>query len=128
MKVQSTGLGKSVMLAHINDLSITSFEDETVMKMTMESTEPLHWYIQVYMEPSDVRQAILKGLRPGLVWKTLLAIMFNRFALFSRRKPAQTAVASAARPEVTEKPKAPAAPSPVAEEETSVNPLARLKG
>ena len=75
MKVQSTGLGKSVMLAHINDLSMTSFENEPVMKMTMESTEPLHWYIQVYMEPKDVRQAILKGLKPKVVWKTLLSIL-----------------------------------------------------
>jgi hypothetical protein len=126
MKVQSTGLGKSVMLAHINDLSMTSFENEPVMKMTMESTEPLHWYIQVYMEPKDVRQAILKGLRPKVVWKTLLAILFNRFGLFSKRIPANE---ETDRPEVPETPKKPADPAPVEKEEaSSANPLARLKG
>lgn len=126
MKVQSTGLGKSVMLAHINDLSMTSFENEPVMKMTMESTEPLHWYIQVYMEPKDVRQAILKGLKPKVVWKTLLAILFNRFGLFSKKVPADE---EPARTEISTAPKKPADPAPVENEETSsANPLARLKG
>ena len=126
MKVQSTGLGKSVMLAHINDLSMTSFENEPVMKMTMESTEPLHWYIQVYMEPKDVRQAILKGLKPKVVWKTLLAILFNRFGIFSRKIPMNEAPD---RPEVSTAPKKPAEPAPVEKEEaSSANPLARLKG
>jgi hypothetical protein len=96
------------------------------MKMTMESTEPLHWYIQVYMEPKDVRQAILKGLRPKVVWKTLLAILFNRFGLFSKRIPANE---ETDRPEVPETPKKPADPAPVEKEEaSSANPLARLKG
>ncbi|MEJ2095637.1 MAG: hypothetical protein P8Y38_00530 [Deltaproteobacteria bacterium] len=126
MKVQSTGLGKSVMLAHINDLSMTSFENEPVMKMTMESTEPLHWYIQVYMEPKDVRQAILKGLKPKVVWKTLLAILFNRFGIFSKRIPANE---EPNRPEVSEPTKKPVDSAPVEEEEaSSANPLARLKG
>ena len=127
MKVQSTGLGKSVMLAHINALGITEFEDEQVMQMTMESTEPLHWYIQVYMEPADVRQAIFKGLKPSLIWKTLLAICFNRFSLFSGKKevveePAGEAeVARKAEPKPDTTPKSP-------EEEKSESPLARLKG
>jgi hypothetical protein len=123
MKVQSTGLGKSVMLAHIDDLSMTTFEEERVLKMTMESTEPLHWYIQVYMEPGDVRQAILKGMKPGVVWKTLLAILFNRFSLFSKGK------AAADEPEVVEAPATQAeaaASSP--EEEKPASPLSRLKG
>ena len=128
MKVQSTGLGKSVMLAHINELAITAFEDEQVMQMTMESTEPLHWYIQVYMEPADVRQAILKGLKPGLVWKTLLAILFNRFSLFSGKK-GKVEVSADAEPEVVEKPQPQTVPTPSPpEEEKAVSPLARLKG
>jgi hypothetical protein len=127
MKVQSTGLGKSVMLAHINDLAITAFEDEQVMQMTMESTEPLHWYIQVYMTPKDVRQAILKGLRPVVVWKTLLAILFNRFSLFSGKK--KDVAVPAAGPESAEKPETQAARTPLPpDEEEPVSPLARLKG
>jgi hypothetical protein len=127
MKVQSTGLGKSVMLAHINALGITEFEDEQVLQMTMESTEPLHWYIQVYMEPGDVRQAIFKGLKPSLIWKTLLAICFNRFSLFSGKKEVAEEPTAAA--EVVEKPASQPASTPAStEEETSASPLARLKG
>ena len=126
MKVQSTGLGKSVMLAHINGLGITEFENEKVMQMTMESTEPLHWYIQVYMEPADVRQAILKGLKPGLIWSTLLAILFNRFSLFFGKK--RDLGVPTAETEAAEKPAAQAAPDPTPDEETPVSPLARLKG
>lgn len=128
MKVQSTGLGKSVMLAHIDDLSMTSFENEPVMKMTMESTEPLHWYIQVYMEPKDVRQAILKGLKPKVLWKTLLALLFNRFGIFSKKI---TADEEPDRPKVpkAKAPKKPVESAPVESEEASQsNPLARLKG
>ena len=127
MKVQSTGLGKSVMLAHINALGITEFEDEQVMQMTMESTEPLHWYIQVYMEPKDIRQARFKGLKPKLIWKTLLAILFTRFALFSGKK--EVAEEPTAEAEVVEKPEPKPEPAPKSpEEEKSVSPLARLKG
>jgi hypothetical protein len=127
MKVQSTGLGKSVMLAHIDDLAITAFEDEQVMRMTMESTEPLHWYIQVYMEPKDVRQAILKGLKPKLIWKTLLAILFNRFSLFSGKK--KDVDVPAAEPKAIETPVSKDMPDPLPpDDEEPVSPLARLKG
>ena len=82
MKVQSTGLGKTVMLAHFQDLFKTSFEDQQVLQMNMESTEPLHWVIKVYMEPKDLRQAVLMGLKPSILWKAFLAIVFGRFSLF----------------------------------------------
>ena len=82
MKVQSTGLGKTVMLAHFQDLFKTSFEEQQVLQMNMESTEPLHWVIKVYMEPKDIRQAVLMGLKPSILWKAFLAIVFGRFSLF----------------------------------------------
>jgi hypothetical protein len=82
MKVQSTGLGKTVMLAHFQDLFKTRFEDQQVLQMNMESTEPLHWVIKVYMEPKDLRQAVLMGLKPSILWKAFLAIVFGRFSLF----------------------------------------------
>ena len=84
MKVQSTGLGKTVMLAHFQDLFKTSFEDQQVLQMNMESTEPLHWVIKVYMEPKDLRQAVLMGLKPSILWKAFLAIVFGRFSLFGK--------------------------------------------
>ena len=84
MKVQSTGLGKTVMLAHFQDLFNTRFEDQHVLQMNMESTEPLHWTIKVYMEPSDIRRAVLMGLKPSILWKALLALVLGRFSVFGR--------------------------------------------
>lgn len=129
MKVQSTGLGKSVMVAHIGGISITDFDGEKMMKMTMESTEPLHWYIQVYMEPKDVRQAVFKGLRPSVVWKSLMALLFGRFSLFGKagveEKQEETASAEA---EKLISPSPPRPQTPPPENDKPVSPLAKLKG
>jgi hypothetical protein len=127
MKVQSTGLGKTLMIANFKDLLKTNFQSEQVIQATMEAVEPLHWTIKVYMEPKDVRKAIFMGLKkPTLVWKILLALVFGRFSIFSRGAPEEA-------PEVT-----PAAssqptstPSPLASlkgNDESSNPLAKLKG
>ena len=127
MKVQSTGLGKSVMIAHIHGLSITEFENEKTMKMTMESTEPLHWYIQVYMEPKDVRRALFMGLKPSIIWKGFLAILFNRFSIFSKAKPKKQP--EEAGPPKAESPQVPLQPSASpSDKKAAASPLAKLKG
>lgn len=114
------------MVAHLHELKITEFDNEKTMKMTMESTEPLHWYIQVYMEPKDVRQAIFMGLKPSVIWKGLMALLFNKFSFFSSPVPEQEA--EDIKPQTTEKPKAPPEPSaPLPENNAANNPLARLK-
>lgn len=87
MKVQSTGLGKTVMLAHFKELLSTEFDNRQVLQLTMESTEPLHWKIKVYMEPGDLRQAIVMGLKPSVLWKALLAVVAGRFSLFKKLRP-----------------------------------------
>jgi hypothetical protein len=84
MKVQSTGLGKTVMLAQFEELLNTEFDDQQVLQLTMVSTEPLHWTIKVYMEPGDLRQAIVMGLKPSVLWKALLAVVAGRFSLFKK--------------------------------------------
>ena len=38
MKVQSTGLGKTVMIAQFKDLLNTDFDKQQVLQMTMEAT------------------------------------------------------------------------------------------
>ena len=86
MKVQSTGLGKTVMLAQFKELLNTEFDDQQVLQLTMVSTEPLHWTIKVYMEPGDLRQAIVMGLKPSVLWKALLAVVTGRFSLFKKPK------------------------------------------
>ena len=87
MKVQSTGLGKTVMLAHFKELLSTEFDNQQVLQLTMESTEPLHWTIKVYMEPEDLRQAIVMGLKPSVLWKALLAVVAGRFSFSKKLRP-----------------------------------------
>jgi len=82
MKVQSTGLGKTVMVARFKELLKTDFDSQPVLQLTMEATEPLHWTIKVYLEPKDIRTAIGFGLKPSVVWKALLAAIFGRYSLF----------------------------------------------
>ena len=84
MKVLSTGLGKTVMLAQFKELFQTDFENQQVLQISMEATEPLHWTIKVYMEPHDLRRAIVMGLKPSVLWKTLLAVILGRFSLFKK--------------------------------------------
>lgn len=86
MKVQSTGLGKTVMLAQFRELLNTDFDNQQVLQLTMESTEPLHWTIKVYMEPGDLRKAIVMGLKPSVLWKALLAVVTGQFSLFKKPK------------------------------------------
>ena len=84
MKVQSTGLGKTVMLAQFKELLNAEYDNQQVLQLTMESTEPLHWTIKVYMEPADLRTAIVMGLKPSVLWKALLAVITGHFSIFKK--------------------------------------------
>ena len=87
MKVQSTGLGKTVMVARFKELLKTDFDSQPVLQLTMEATEPLHWTIEVYLEPKDIRTVIGLGLKLSVVWKALLATIFGRYSLFRTGTP-----------------------------------------
>ncbi len=123
MKVQSTGLGKTVMLAQFKEL-LNRYDNQQVLQLTMQSTEPLHWTIKVYMEPADLRTAIVMGLKPSVLWKAFLAVVTGQFSLF--KKPTSA----------TPQPSAEVEPSPPvessgdsaeAESGTSASPLSDLK-
>lgn len=140
MKVQSTGLGKTLMLAHFKELIKTNFDDKQVLQVTMEATEPLHWTIKVYMEPKDLREALGLGLKPSIVWKALLAIIFGRFSLFkkterdSHKLPQVPGTQPVMPPETSASSNSSETPSPLAslkespENNEMPNPLASLKG
>ena len=140
MKVQSTGLGKTVMLAQFKELSNTVYDNQQVLQLTMESTEPLHWKIKVYMEPADLRTAIVKGLKPSVLWKALLAVVTGKFSLFKKPEsaipepPAEVKSLPADSTAGSAETESGASTSPLSElkesedKEESVNPLLRLKG
>jgi hypothetical protein len=139
MKVQSTGLGKTVMIARFKELLNTDFDKQQVLQMTMEATEPLHWTIKVYMEPNDLRKAIVMGLKPSVLWKVLLAAICGRFSLFRKPQagPEDSPAPTKAQPQTssdnsteTETGKTPGPLANLkgpAEENKPVNPLAKLK-
>ena len=140
MKVQSTGLGKTVMLANFKELLNTDFDSQQVLQLTMESTEPLHWTIKVYMEPKDLRKAIVMGLKPSVLWKALLAVVFGRYSFFKKPESGEEEVPVTAKTEPAKSSTSQAqtekheTPSPLAglkeseDESENSNPLAKLKG
>ena len=140
MKVQSTGLGKTVMLANFKELLNTDFDNQQVLQLTMESTEPLHWTIKVYMEPNDLRKAIVMGLKPSVLWRALLAVIFGRFSFFKKPLGGKDDAAVTAKTEPAKSSNSQAqtkkreTPGPLAnlkepeDESDNANPLAKLKG
>ena len=127
MKVQSTGLGKTVMLAQFKELLNTEFDNRQVLQLTMESTEPLHWTIKVYMEPGDLRKAIIMGLKPSVLWKALLAVVAGRFSLFKKLGSEEEAPSTEGGEQTIESTDG-SEDQESKDSEESVNPLAKLKG
>ena len=124
MKVQSTGLGKTVMLAQFKELASGCFDNRRVVQMTMEAFQPLHWTIRVHLEPVDLRNIVGLGLRPRIAWKMLLALVLGRFTLFPKAEGGPEETGSVPTPD----------PAPVVNpvvspaESEPPNPLAALKG
>ena len=140
MKVLSTGLGKTVMLAQFKELFQTDFENQQALQITMEATEPLHWTIKVYMEPHDLRRAIVMGLKPSVLWKALLAVILGRFSLFKKSESGREESASEIKTQPVEssntstKAQSSQTPGPLAslkdapDNDEAPSPLAKLKG
>ncbi len=140
MKVLSTGLGKTVMLAQFKELFQTDFDNQQALQITMEATEPLHWTIKVYMEPNDLRRAIVMGLKPSVLWKALLAVILGRFSLFKKSesdleesstemktRPAESSNTSA-KAQSSETPGPLASLKDSTDNNEAPSPLAKLKG
>lgn len=123
MKVQSTGLGKTVMVAQFKELFKSDFDNHPVLQLTMEATEPLHWTIKVYLEPKDIRTAIGLGLKPSVVWKALLATIFGRYSFFQTQAPDAEKSVSAAVSKTSES----LGSSVPLKDKESISPLAHLK-
>ena len=123
MKVQSTGLGKTVMLAQFKELLNAEYDNQQVLQLTMESTEPLHWTMKVYMEPADLRTAIVMGLKPSVLWKAILAVVTGQFSLFKKPTSATPQPSAEVKPSSVES----SVDSAEAESGTSAGPLSKLK-
>lgn len=79
MKVNSTGLGKTTMVAHFEELAKVNDENGTLaMRLNIEATEPVHWSIKATVGGDDVRQFIKLALRPSVIWFGLKLLFFGK--------------------------------------------------
>ena len=77
MKVNSTGLGKTTMVAHFEELSKVNENDSAAMKLTIEATEPVHWTIKATVGGDDIRGFIKLALKPSIIWLGLKMLIFG---------------------------------------------------
>ena len=74
MKVNSTGLGKTTLVANFGVLEPIAGATPG-LKMTIESTQPIHWHITVALDGSDIRQFIGIVLKPSLLIQVLKMLL-----------------------------------------------------
>lgn len=78
MKVNSTGLGKTTMVAHFADLSKVEDEPEGAMRLNIEATEPVHWSIKATVGGDDLRQFARLLLKPSNLFFVLRLLCFGK--------------------------------------------------
>ena len=82
MKIRSTGLGKTLLMAQVGTVEPTkvvpatlepSDDEPTRLLMTMEVVEPIHWTVRAFLEPADLRRLIKLILtRPRVLFSALI--------------------------------------------------------
>ena len=70
MKVNSTGLGQTTMIASFTQL-LKDPEGGEALKLKIESSEPIHWVITATLSGGDLRNFIKLLLRPSVLYHAL---------------------------------------------------------
>jgi len=71
MKVNSTGLGKTTMVAHFANLTKLEDNGTAAMVLNIEATEPVHWSIKATVGGDDLRMFLKLLLRPTVLTRAL---------------------------------------------------------
>lgn len=71
MKVNSTGLGKTTMVAHFADLTKLDDNGAAAMVLNIEATEPVHWSIKATVGGDDLRTFLKLLLKPSILTRAL---------------------------------------------------------
>lgn len=95
MNVNSTGLGKTTLVANFGVLEPIS-GTAPGLKMTIESTQPIHWHITVALDGSDIRQFIGIVLKPKLLIQVLKMLVSRAPQAPTETKPASAVAAKPA--------------------------------
>lgn len=71
MQVQSTGLGKTMLTAHMANLEANNDGLGFGLTLKIEATEPVHWYITCRLTPTDIRRTLKLVLTPSVLFRVL---------------------------------------------------------
>ncbi len=72
MRVASTGLGETELVAKIFDLRP---EGDNLGLHAMASS-PAEWHLETYLEPQDVWPIVSGFLRPSILWAIVLSFLY----------------------------------------------------
>ncbi len=79
MKVNSTGLGQTTMIAAFTQLFKDPDGGET-LKLKIESSEPIHWVITATLEGADLRNFIRLLLKPSILYYAISLMLKKKGA------------------------------------------------
>ena len=79
MKVNSTGLGQTTMIAAFTQLFKDPEGGET-LKLKIDSSEPIHWVITATLEGADLRNFIKLLLKPSILFYALSLMLKGKSA------------------------------------------------
>jgi hypothetical protein len=84
MRVNSTGLGKTTMIADfegfqtsVSDLLAGQYvgNNGDYIVLGVEAVKPIHWTIRIAMDGQDLRSLILKALKPKVLLRVLSILL-----------------------------------------------------
>jgi hypothetical protein len=74
MKVNSTGLGKTTMVAGFTEIRVDP-ETGNTLKLRVDASEPIHWVITITLGGKDMRRFIGLLLNPSILLKALVLLI-----------------------------------------------------
>lgn len=89
MYIRSTGLGKTLLKAKAANIEAIKIVPETLEKpedgdeptrllMTMQTVEPVHWTVRIFVEPPDLRRMLWIVLKSPSVIYWSLRLLFSK--------------------------------------------------
>ncbi len=78
MLVNSTGLGKTTLTAHVDEFGQIDYEGRKYFQLVVESTDPVRWHITIKMTGADIRRVLWCSCRhPFIVPKIFWHLVFK---------------------------------------------------
>ena len=78
MKVNSTGLGKTTMVAHFAELVKAEDGEKGAIRLNIEATEPVHWSIKATVGGEDLRAFARLLLKPSILFYAVWLVLFGK--------------------------------------------------